>query len=314
MLAYTYANINSLPPTTLTCCAPLLYYVVFSYMDGTEYGLGKPWEWFQRWRRLHVLIGVGKRSWFKPQIIYDDEKQLKACEMKGLKSDSKGGARAIFACFPHGVVSFHHGVLMTDTGGFMTKFPSFVTNRRDLVASITLAVPGYRELLMWLGCVDAGKETAKNVLNSGKHLYILPGGEAEQLLTKYKKHRIFVNNRKGFIKLAIEHGCALIPVYAFGETDMYHTTAFALGVRKALMKHLRIAVPLFWGIWGSPIPKRTTLSVVVGKPIAVGKVEPENITREMVEETHAAFVRALKTLFDKHKKKCGYPEAVLEVF
>jgi hypothetical protein len=41
----------------------------------------------------------------------------------------------------------------TLAAGFMSKFPSLVTMRRDLVASVTLAVPGYRELLMWLGCV-----------------------------------------------------------------------------------------------------------------------------------------------------------------
>jgi len=304
-----------LPPHTIALCVPLVYYVVFSYMDHAEYGLGKPWVSFARWRGLHFLIGAHETSsWLKARILYDDESALKACELKGLLPDSEGGARAIFACFPHGVVSFHHGVLMTDTAGFASKFPTFVTNRRDLVASITLAVPGYRELLMWLGCVDAGKKTTKKVLNSGKHLYVLPGGEAEQLLTEYKKHRVFLNSRKGFVKLAIEHGAALVPVYAFGETDMYHTTDFLMPARKLLMKHLRVAVPLFWGLCGSPVPKRTTLVVVVGAPIAVEKVSSENITREMVETTHLKFLNALKQMFDKHKETCGYPNAVLEVF
>jgi 2-acylglycerol O-acyltransferase 2 len=80
------------------------------------------------------------------------------------------------------------------------------------------------------------------------------------------------------------------------------------------MKHLRVAVPLFWGLCGSPVPKRTTLVVVVGAPIAVEKVSSENITREMVETTHLKFLNALKQMFDKHKETCGYPNAVLEVF
>jgi hypothetical protein len=33
-----------------------------------------------------------------------------------------------------------------------------------------------------------------------------------------------------------------------------------------------------------------------------------------VDEAHAEFVAALRALFDKHKKECGYPDAVLEVF
>jgi 2-acylglycerol O-acyltransferase 2 len=84
--------------------------------------------------------------------------------------------------------------------------------------------------------------------------------------------------------------------------------------RKALMKHLRIAIPLFWGAWGSPVPKPGTLAVVVGTPMRIKKVEPEAITRQLVDETHAAFVDALRALFDKHKKQCGYPDAELEVF
>jgi hypothetical protein len=52
----------------------------------------------------------------------------------------------------------------------------------------------------------------------------------------------------------------------------------------------------------------------VGTPTRIKKVQPEAITRQLVDETHAAFVDALRALFDKHKKQCGYPDAELEVF
>lgn len=262
VLAVAYTHAFKLAPTTIALCLPVAYYVVFSYLDGTEFRLGKPWPWLAGWRRMHALIGDD--GYFKPKIIYDDEAALKEVERKGPQEE-----QCIFGCFPHGVVSFHHGILMTDTAGFMSKFPSLVTMRRDLVASITLAVPGYRELLMWLGCVDAGKATAKRVLRKGYHLYVLPGGEAEQLLTQFGKQRVFVKSRKGFVKLAIEHGASLVPVYAFGETDMYHTSDRFMELRKWLMKHCRVAIPLFWGRWGSPVPYPVTLTVVVGKPIKV---------------------------------------------
>jgi 2-acylglycerol O-acyltransferase 2 len=212
------------------------------------------------------------------------------------------------------VVSFHHGIMMTDTAGFMSKFPSLVTARRDLVASVTLAVPGYRELLMWLGCVDAGKATAKRVLRKGYHLYVLPGGEAEQLMTQYRKHRVYVRRRKGFVKLAIEHGASLVPVYAFGETDMYHTSNAFMGVRRWIMKNLRVAIPLFWGRWGTPVPYPVTLTVVVGRPIRVARAEPaSDITREQVERLHDTFVEELGALFEKYKGECGYADAVLDI-
>ena len=303
------AHAYKLTPTTLALVwVPAAYYVVFSYLDGTEFKEGKPRPWLARWKRMHVLIG--DKGYFKPRIIYDDEAALKEVERKGPKAE-----QCIFACFPHGVVSFHHGIMMTDTAGFMSKFPSLVTQRRDLVASVTLAIPGYRELLMWLGCVDAGKATAKRVLRKGYHLYVLPGGEAEQLMTQYKKHRVYVKRRKGFVKLAIEHGASLVPVYAFGETDMYHTSNLFMGLRKWMMKNMRVAIPLFWGRWGTPMPYPVTLTVVVGKPVKVERVEPaSDITQEQVESLHDKFVEELGSLFEKYKAECGYKDAVLDIF
>ena len=113
----------SLTPTTIALCLPLAYYLVFSYLDGTEFREGKPWPWLAGWKPMHVLIG--DRGYFKPKIIYDDEAALKRVERKGPKEE-----QCIFGCFPHGVVSFHHGILMTDTAGFMSKFPSLVAMRR----------------------------------------------------------------------------------------------------------------------------------------------------------------------------------------
>lgn len=46
---------------------------------------------------------------------------------------------------------------------------------------LAMLLPVWRELLLWLGGVDAGRATACSVLRNGWSLYILPGGEAEQV-------------------------------------------------------------------------------------------------------------------------------------
>eukprot|EP00976_Prorocentrum_cordatum_P067739 1178872-Prorocentrum_minimum.AAC.5 len=71
---------------------------------------------------------------------------------------------------------------MTDADGFVSEFPSLsCEKRRDLAANVVFKIPGWRELLLWMGCVDASRQNAMAVLRKGCSLYILPGGELEQV-------------------------------------------------------------------------------------------------------------------------------------
>ena len=306
LLALAVAHARSLTIEKVALLLPAAYYLVFSYMDGSEYREGKPWPWLQSWKPMHRIIG--DRGYFKPRIIYDDEDALKRVERKGPDEE-----QCIFGCFPHGVVSFHHGILLTDTAGFLSKFPSLVRARRDLVASVTLAVPGYRELLMWLGCVDAGKATAKHVLRKGYHLYVLPGGEAEQMLTERGRHRIR-QGEEGFRETGV--GARREPrarVRVRGDGHVSHLGRVH-GPEKMVDEESAGRAAAVLGTVGDADPVPGTLSVVIGKPMRAPKVtDPEKMHRA-VDKLHAEFVERLEALFERHKAECGYPDAVLEVF
>lgn len=71
------------------------------------------------------------------------------------------------------------------------------------------------KVLLWLGCVDAGSKTAHHNLKKGRSILIFIGGEREQLLTTPGEHTIFLSNRKGFIKLALEYGTPLVPMVSW---------------------------------------------------------------------------------------------------
>lgn len=93
------------------------------------------------------------------------------------------------------------------------------------------------QLLLWLGCVDAGASTASFNLKKGRSLLIFIGGEKEQLMSENGRHKIYLKTRKGFVKLALQHGAHLLPVvcsrfvitiffimssqYAFGENEVH---------------------------------------------------------------------------------------------
>ena len=91
-----------------------------------------------------------------------------------------------------------------------------------------------REAWLWSYCVDASKKTATKQLQAGRSVVVYPGGEREQILTVRGKHALYLNKRFGFVKLAMEMGADLVPMYAFGDTDLFSTSNFALGFRKRL--------------------------------------------------------------------------------
>lgn len=68
---------------------------------------------------------------------------------------------------------------------------------------------------MFLGFVDAGAKTAHYNLKKNNSLYILIGGEREQLLSSSWTQKVYIKNRKGFVKLALQYGAHLVPVVSF---------------------------------------------------------------------------------------------------
>ena len=58
-------------------------------------------------------------------------------------------------------------------------------------------------------------------MEANRNIVFVPGGYEEATLTSTKKYRIYL--RKGFIKLALEHGYTVYPIFVFGENKAYKT-------------------------------------------------------------------------------------------
>jgi Diacylglycerol acyltransferase len=72
---------------------------------------------------------------------------------------------------------------------------------------------------------------------------------------------------QGFIKLALETGSPVVPVYCFGERRAYHN--FSNGISTFLKKLLNIGLPFVHGLWFTLMPYATPLTIVIGQPIEV---------------------------------------------
>ena len=49
----------------------------------------------------------------------------------------------------------------------------------------------------------------------------ISGGAAEALNAHPGEHVLILNKRKGFIKVALETGAQLVPLYSFGENEVF---------------------------------------------------------------------------------------------
>jgi hypothetical protein len=220
--------------------------------------------------------------------------------------------RYIFAMHPHGVLAFGRITLSMLTRTWDKLFPGI--QKRVLSASAAFCIPFIREAWLSTECVSADKKTAEYCLHNEDNpcsLCVYPGGHEEQLLTKTHKYRFYLKNRKGFVKLALEHGAPLVPVIIFGETSLYTThETFLPNVRHWLAKKMRLSIPVFSG-WLFVLPYRVPLTGVVGRSILVPHIP--HPSDDEIKHWHARYIHEIKTLFEEEKGFHGYADAELEI-
>ncbi|XP_019386058.1 PREDICTED: diacylglycerol O-acyltransferase 2 [Crocodylus porosus] len=231
----------------------------------------------------------------------------------------------IFGYHPHGIMSF--GAFCnfgTEATGVSQKFPGI----RPYLATLAgnFRIPVLRDYLMSGGICPVNRHSIDFILSkngTGNAVIIVVGGAAESLNCTPGKNSVTLKNRKGFVKLALRHGADLVPVYSFGENEVYKQVIFEEGcwgrwVQKKFQKYIGFAPCVFHGrglfssnTWGL-IPYPNPITTVVGEAITVPKTA--HPTQKEVDLYHSMYVSSLSKLFDKYKAKFGLPETeVLEV-
>ncbi|KAF6207569.1 hypothetical protein GE061_016016 [Apolygus lucorum] len=129
----------------------------------------------------------------------------------------------LFCLYPHGVLSTSGLVHFATTGSdFNDKFPGLSTYFATL--DVHFRTPVVRDLILALGLVSSSKRSLLCLLSSerkGKAVALMVGGAQEALYAKPNCYTIVLKKRKGFIKLALQTGASIVPVYGFHECDIY---------------------------------------------------------------------------------------------
>lgn len=222
----------------------------------------------------------------------------------------------IFGYHPHGIIS--HGAwaaFATEALGFAEKFPGITNSLLTLDSNFRL--PLYREYVFSMGVLSVSKESITNILTRGgpnnegmgRAVTIVVGGARESLEAQPKTMRLIINERKGFVKLALQTGADLVPVIAFGENDLYdqldpHRHPWLHGLQRYFLKAWKFTVPLLHGrgIFNYDVglmPYRRPLNIVIGKPIPV--VQSSNPENSEVNRLHDLYTDELQKIWDRYK-------------
>jgi hypothetical protein len=281
--------------------------------------------WFLTWDRMAPKRGVRylpqmrRRAFWRHLASYFP---IKLTRTKRLDPEKN----YLFGYHPHGIISF----------GAIANFGTFATGSdvlfegldiRVLTLELNFKFPIWREYLLSMGVSDCSKDSILyNLSQKGRSVVLVVGGAAEALETSIGSNTLVLENRKGFVKMALLSGAHLVPVFSFGENDLYDVLECA-GWRKRwqlwFMKKLGFSTPVFFGraltggilhrLFGVKrgiFPFRTPIHSVVGKPIEVPKMKDADITKEILDKYHALYTKELnrihdewKVVFDKEKKE-----------
>jgi hypothetical protein len=174
---------------------------------------------------IFVYKPQNTRGWYFHWFLYGPLTDLvlgyygSRCIREGPPLDPKQGY--LFAMAPHGVF----GVCRAFSGGQLWRrlFPQIDARWGSFGGAFY--IPGVREFSLCCGCLDASRPVLTRAIARGENVMLLPGGEKEMMLTDgaSSQTQLVLLDRKGFVRLAIQHGLALVPGFCFGEKWVHET-------------------------------------------------------------------------------------------
>ena len=230
---------------------------------------------------LRYLIGNHMKTtdYFKDyKLIIED--------VEGLKE-----SKCLFLFHPHGYLA---------TGLYLSICTNPIIQTSVLVGSrMALAVPWGGIIMKYLGVEGANPSNFEKLMLEKKNISLVPGGFEEATLTRYGKNRVFLKNRKGFIKLALKHGYTVYPIYTFGENDLFYSlTNEKIGL---FLNKIKLPGTFPYSKYICLPNNDICLLTVVGKGIQLPKTnDPE---QNEIDKYHDIYVKNLRDMFNKHRRE-----------
>lgn len=234
--------------------------------------------------------------------------------MNDVKHLIRDDRRYLWSLHPHSVLADGwHSIIANNPDSFADGGPGPPEIGRQIAlcfAPIIQHVPVHQEMYR-NKCGGADLSSIKRwwERNDKVDPALIPGGFAEAVFANANEKRFeysYLKDRKGFIRICLEEGKDIVPIYTFKASWMYNNLGFLRGARARLSQ--RIFVGLVWpmGRMGTSMPLTNKTTTVVFPPFEVTRYKLEQL-----DEAHAAYLAHLKHHFDANKGRYGMSDVEL---
>lgn len=175
-------------------------------------------------------------------------------------------------------------------------------------------VPLWRDLLTSMGAVVGTRDNCAHLMRGGEAIVVFPGGSREVFKRRDEKYKLLWKERDGFARLAVEHGCTVVPFASVGvedawdivvDRDDYLSTPLGRLARWAGIREDAMA-PLAFGIGPTLLPRPARIYFHVLEPIRPSSRGVDAVA-ELKERTHDAIERGIAVLREEQGQD---PEAM----
>ena len=182
------------------------------------------------------------------------------------------------------------------------------------VTSICFYIPIMKHIYTWVRAKSADKKNLIEMLQKGCSPVLCPGGVQEVTLMKNENECVlYLNNRLGFIKLALQQGVPVIPCFCFGLRKTFNFWIPKNKVLTDIGRYFGVLPMVFFGVWNLPFSPGKPVDYInlIGSPIKIPKIE--NPSEEEVEKYHDLFIKAISKLYEEHKNEYGMGQVTLRI-
>jgi 1-acyl-sn-glycerol-3-phosphate acyltransferase len=183
------------------------------------------------------------------------------------------------------------------------------------------SVPVWRDLLTRFGTVRGTRNNCAELMTAGEPVLVFPGGGREVMKRKNEAYKLIWKERVGFVRLALAHGCPIVPFGAIGVDDAYDIhldgdhalMAPARAIAGMLTGRPEMVPPIATGLGPLPRPERYYFGF--GRPIPTrnaGDPNDDELVREIRDRIRTgvyAQIEELKAVREADPER--YPPARL---